>query len=321
MATNNLYLWRLKSAGDDQYYQLWLETDVEPTVISFDGTHAVVPGSGAILQSRKAEAPRLNNEDGRLMMAPVIYPDYMNPYYTSSGDDYDNGIRGGGIEASCMCTANGTTTTHEKMLKFVDFIHIIGGVLTVSGANFHDRMNTYVQADATPVTFNGSNLGNCNLYDVSGGYDLYHMIIPAAGDGTHDVDLETPMNENLAGPSPIFVSQATPLPAFAPDGVTTNGFWNWAELDGTITPAYAQDGSYNLYDFPITLTRYVQDIIVGTGIPNTSYNINLTVNHRSGPFLPHWKLVLAYTIDESHTPGDEIYFNTLITSARRKTVN
>ena len=318
---SDLNLWRLKSAGDNLYYQVWLPDDVEPVVISFNGTHAVVPGSGAILQTRKAELPRLNSEDGRLMVAPVIYPDYMNPFYTSAGDDFDNGIRGGGIESACGCVYDGTNTVHEKVIRFVDFMHVIGGVITVSNGNFDDRMSTSVIADATPVTVNGSNLGNCNLIDVSGGYDIYHLIVPANGDGTHDVDLVTPINSNLSGPSPIFVSEAVPVPAFGMDGVTLEGFWDWAELTGEITPSYGQTGAYNLYDFPITLTKYINNIVVSTGIPNTSYTANLTVNHRSGPFLPHWKLVMEYTTSDSHEVGDKVYYNCMITTARRKTVN
>lgn len=321
-ANTDLNLWRIKSVGDGLFYQVWTTEGTEPVYISFNGTHAVVPGSGSIINFVKASAPRLTQEDGRLMMAPVVYPDYLNPFYTSSGDDFDNGMRGGGMESACACAYDGTTTSHERVLRFVDFMHIIGGVLTVSNGNFNDRMNTFVEADATSVTVNGTNEGNCILFDVSGGYDIYHIIIPVTpGTGTHDVDLTTPVNLNLAGPSPIFVSQAVPVPGYGWDGMTPEGFWEWRESTGEITPCLEQNGRFNLYDFPITLTKYINEIVCSTGIPNTSYTVNLTVNHRSGPFLPQWKLRITYTTDESHDVGDTVYYNTVITSARRKTVN
>lgn len=320
---SEVYLWHLKSAGDNTFYNIWTESDSEPTVINFNGTHAVVPGSGRVVRTLREDAPRLDNEDGRIMVAPVIHPDYMNPYFTSEGDDYAGGVRGDGTPAAVELTYDGTTTEHTMNVQFVDHVHMIGGKIWVSNGNIKDRICVSIEAPGTPAAANGSTTGNCHRVDLSGGFNMAHLLIPAAfngttGTGTHDVPLTTPMNANLAGPDPVFVSQCVPIPAYGNDGLTPEGFWDWDELTGAITPCPAQDGIYNLYDFPIVLTRYVHNLCVSTGIPNSTYHQDMTLHHRSGPMLPQWYMKCVFTTADTHNIGDKVIYNVGFVIARRK---
>lgn len=315
------YTWRVKAAGDDQYYTTITESEDEPTIIYFNGTHAVVPDSGRIIKTLREEAPRLDSEDGRLMVAPVIHPDYMSPYFTSAGDDFDAGTRGTGELFSYEFTWDGTTVIHTKTFRFVDYVHLIAGEVLVAKANKDDYFSFTITAPATPVSFNGSGLGNCHLYDLTGGYNLAHMIIPADSDGTHDVDLTTAQNSNLVGTDPVFVSCVVPIPANKGDTRNGDGYWDWEQLTGQITPCINRDGHYNLYDFEITLSNYANRIAVGTGISNMVFSRSLNINHRSGPFLPHWVCTITMTTANTHTVGDTVYYNLQLTAARRKSTN
>jgi hypothetical protein len=246
----------------------------------------------------------------------------MNPYFTSQGDDINNGIRGGGTYIAQEIIYNGITNIYEFDLNFVDYVHIISGQVTTFGTNFHDRLNVSVIAQASIVNINNTNNGNCVLYDISGGYDVAHMIIPVNGNiGTHDVNLTEAYNNNLSGPDPIFVSKVIPIPALQSDGKTPNGYWDWIENTGEVIPCIDGNGYYNLYDIPITLLKYVNNVCLYNGSLTLPYTVILSVNHRSGPFLPHWTVKFTFDISNLHTIGDKIIFNSLMVLARRKSTN
>jgi len=314
---SSVNLWRVKCDTDGISYNVWSASETEPSVCPHNSAHGVVANSGKILRTIRESAPKLQREDGRLMVAPVVHPDYMTPYYTSVSDDYDNGLRGEG-EFLSFDMANPSETSRTTTINFVDYVHVIGGKMLITGGSKSDYINFYVKAPASPVAVNVGNTGNCVLYDISGGYDIAHMIIPVPeGYGTHDVNLTEPMNANLAGPDPIFVSKLVPVPAYKSNGVDVEGFWDWDELTGTITPKPNQDGEFNLYDIEIVLSRYVRKHAVCCGC-NMAFKLDACINHRSGPVLPHWKFELETTRDASHAAEDVVYYNVQLILARRK---
>lgn len=173
--------------------------------------------------------------------------------------------------------------------------------MTIINANIDDWIGFCMMAPATPTTANGGGTGNCNLVPVPGS-----IIIPAAGNGAHDVDLNTAANANLTGvgdPYPRLVTQAVPVPAMAADGVSYNGYWDWSDIDGSIAMSVPGKGRYNLFTFEIRLIRYIEKwpVFAGTGQTYTHY---FKINHNGGDLLPHWILRTHVTRDATHDPTD-----------------
>lgn len=312
------YKWRVQASNDLQWYTVLTTTNVEPTVIDFDGTHGVVAGSGLITAKNSSVYPTVQSEDSRLMIAPIMFPDYMNPYITSAGDDMVNGIRGADVMLSFLFNGsnNGTSTIVSQNIRFVDYVQLSGGKINISGGNKDDYINFFAFAPPTPVTFNGSDLGNCNLYDLSGGANLYHLIIPAPGNGTNNVDITSPLNANLTPANGIIlVTQAVPVPAMDAN-YQPNGYWDWDQQSGAITPNYNGVGQFNLYDFELPLLNYINRLCVCNGHPTMPHQITTMIGHRSGPFLPHWISTLQMTYAASHKAGDVVFYSIEIFAAR-----
>jgi hypothetical protein len=157
--------------------------------------------------------------------------DNLTPTPPSSG-------RGEGQQLLLVWTADpGEPATKEVEIQFVEPVELHDGHVSWRGAwDFEDLWGISVRMPATVVTPNATNTGNCNLFDTGQGFNL---VLPAAGDGTHDVDLE----------------QAVPVP----DGYNAKtgqgyGFWNvdqrWTEA---ITPNAEAQGEINLYDIPLEM--------------------------------------------------------------------
>lgn len=104
-----------------------------------------------------------------------------------------------------------------------------GGFWTSGAWGMNDEFDLSVAIPATPLTANPG-AGNCNLVDIPGTGGLAHLIVPAAGDGSHDVVL----------------SAAAPIPALDEDG-----FWDVDYETGV--PKLAQHpgaARWNLMDVP-----------------------------------------------------------------------
>lgn len=129
--------------------------------------------------------------------------------------------------------------TKEVEAQFMEPIELHDGHISwrpTGNWDFEDSWSISVRMPATVATENLTNTGNCNVVPTGLGFNI---IVPAAGDGAYDVDLE----------------QAVPIP----DGHNAKteqgaGYWNveeyWSE---EITPNGTDKGAWNLYDIPLEM--------------------------------------------------------------------
>ena len=205
------------------------------------------------------------NYDGRIITQPVTLGSGQWHYWHGEGDDVASDpqtVGGGQAFEATRATAGDLPITWE----YRDPVWIAGGSLKFQGAQMGDHVTFMIYAPATAITASvGGNTGNCNLHE-SG------ILIPAAGDGAYDVDLET----------------ATPVPTsdFAP----FTGFWDYAlptdmKGRGTITPGAPGASKYHLIPADIPLDQFVhKERLLGNG--ETFYepqNINVSL------CLPGWR--------------------------------
>jgi len=167
-----------------------------------------------------------HESDGRAVVA--AYPAYMGTQtqFTSRGDDMATGTPNTGPRMKFNFTGPDTKSVD---VQFLTPVQLADGAAVFSGAwdVSEDSISFSVEIGATATTTNPTNTGNCNLVDMGG----YNMIVPAAGDGTHDVD--------LAVAKPI-------IPDI--DGGTLP--W-WVDLyTGATTPSARGDGNAILLDVP-----------------------------------------------------------------------
>lgn len=131
--------------------------------------------------------------------------------------------------------------TKQVVGQFVQPVELYNGRVgwkPIDNWDFIDEWSLFIRVPATETTPNGSNEGNCNLYNLGG---TSNLIIPApAGNGTHD----------------ITYTEAVPVPdGYDPDKEGSQGFWNVSKYwDETLTPVAdpnTPNGLFNLYDFQI----------------------------------------------------------------------
>jgi len=309
------YEWKVQCAQDLQYYKVLTKENIEPTVCPNNAAHSVVEGSGLIVDSISNKNPELDDMgEKRLLVSIGLFPDYMNPCFFSRGDNFEDGTRGNG-ERLLLIHPDGAPTTTITTLHIVDLIQLIGGVVRVYNGNTEDFLTVDIYAPATPVTeAPGGNTGNCNLVFIGAG----NMIVPAGGDGTHNCDIESPVNPNLAGlpGQPIKVTAAVPVPALDSHSKPC-GYWNWNRFNGNITPAYDGKGSYYLLDHSTILVKYVNELSVFGGM-DSEFKQKLMVNHRSGAFMPHYKCRIHTTRSATHAPTDPpVIYSILMICARQ----
>ena len=155
---------------------------------------------------------------------------------------------------------------------FNDWVELGGGGAWYKNAVFGDYICFRMYAPATEIVANAG-AGNCNVQ--SG------ILIPASGDGSHDVDLET-------------VDKFVPL-------ITTGGYWNWSYPDtgcGYCEAAPNADGNCNLVPAEVAIHTYVADVgILGDGFLNVTFpGVDPT------RFLPQWRMAARiYNADGAHT--------------------
>ena len=179
-------------------------------------------------------------------------------YIAGVGDHRTNGV-GKGQRFEMQYSSQGLSSWTE--FQFNDWVELGGGGMWYANALFGDYVTFRMFAPATAITPNEGS-GNCNVH-ASG------ILLPAGGDGTHDVDLET-------------------ADAFIPL-ITSGGYWNWSYPDtglGTCVAAPAGDGNCNLVPAEVSIHTYVADVgIIGDGYLNVTFpGVDPT------RFLPHWKM-------------------------------
>ena len=176
--------------------------------------------------------------DGKLLVTPTPSPGRgWKTYYTSAGDHVTNG-RGKGAELCLEMQGGGDTLVANITFNECTFMH--DGQITWNPADFDhtDSFSVSLIMPATPLT-STPGVGNCILVPVGAGANI---IVPAAGNGSHTLDLLT----------------AVPIPSTATTGYfdadTTTGV-----LGFSATPGNAK---YNLFDFEIQ-TFFIPKIVMG----------------------------------------------------------
>lgn len=238
-----------------------------------------------------AETPPPTTSDGKPIVLPCLFPPGVFMYYAGCADDPVNG-RGQGAGFHLVKDVAG-----DESLEFVfnDWVYLAGGDGVCQGAEIGDSLTFEVIAPATTVTPNGGNTGNCNLVPLGTGMNL---IVPAAGNGTHDVDLAT----------------AVPIPAGKPNEKTGYYEWDWPdEGKGNVTIGEPGHAEFNLLDFSLTLNRQLPKFqLLG------SRAFELTVPAvNPGAMLPQWKQKITLHNHSGHT-GLKVVWT--IVCARYKTV-
>lgn len=191
-------------------------------------------------------------------------------YITGVGDHRTNGL-GKGPRFELEHDESGLSDWYPFF--FNDWVELGGGGMWYKNGSFGDYVTFRLYAPATAIVPNGGGVGNCNLHE-SG------ILLPAAGDGAYDVDLET-------------------ADAFVPL-MMTGGYWNWSYPDtglGVCTPAPNGDGNCNLVPAEYAIHTYVADVgILGDGYLNVTFpGVDPT------RFLPQWRMAArVYNCDGSH---------------------
>ena len=246
----------------------------------------------------KIELVGPHTSDGRPIFTPALFRGELNIYYAGVGDDYAGGNRGGG-QAFHVKKTGPTTSPHEQVSwQFIDEVYIVGGrVITPKGGE-GDSVHLDLIAPATALVVNTPVTGNCNLSDLDGTLPAAICIVPTAGDGTHDVDLDTAVNANLDdkadGSKPNKVTAASPVPAIAKDAEGNEvgiGYYNYDYTTGVITEAAAGDGWWNLFAANITLTRWVagwQIWDLTDGATGDEIKHEFHTQTKAKKILPHW---------------------------------
>jgi len=318
MATTIWYEWRCLCSVESEPNKIKTvitKSKVAPTVCPTNAAHGIVAGSATIINyiSRKGVALDAKDDDGRQVVSIGMFPDWMNPSVLGRSDDLATGTRCTG-QKLLLSHAHGSSLTTTTQIRFIDYIQILGADLYVMNANPEDYISLNIIAPATSVSpVNG--IGNANLYPIAVGKNL---IIPAAGDGYHNVDLTTPLNVNVAGNpgQPTLITAATPVPAFNEDG-SKYGYWDWDRLTGAITPNVNGTGNANLLDHQITLLKYAAEVCVFAGDGQT-FKHKFGFVHRGGPLLPHWRCDLITTRASTHASNDPPVIYNLIMNIARK---
>jgi len=204
------------------------------------------------------------SNDGKLIMLPCMFPPGVQIYFAGCGDDPVNG-RGAGVQFALSSDAAGDVV---REFGFSDWCLLAGGDGASAGAELGDYATFEAVAPASVVTANPGGTGNCNLVPIGGGVNL---IVPAAGDGSHDVDLAT----------------AVPLPAGKPG--EKSGYWEWDWPDtgkGSISPGIPGKGEFHLLDVPRVLNRQCPKYQL---LGERQFSLTIPAVNPSA-LLPQWRL-------------------------------
>lgn len=242
-----------------------------------------------------------STSDGKPIFTPAVIPGNHNLYFCGRGDDLTTKGRGKGQPFRVKQTGPTSPPHTQVSWQFVDSIYIAGGKFWSNNGAEGDEVHLDLLAPATPVTPNGTNTGNCNLSDAGGQLPAPILIVPAAGDGAYDVDVDAALYPALAnkadGSAPNKVTQAVPVPAFqdADAQDAPAGFWDWDSDTGVITPAVGGGGEtlgfWNLYAAELSLTRWVAGIQLwdleddGSG---QAIGFEFNMPTKAKKLLPHW---------------------------------
>lgn len=235
--------------------------------------------------------------DGKTVVLPNLFPGNVFLYITGVGDD--STTVGAGPDFKLTSTGVLNPCTEDLVFGFRDWCYLAGGGVFYENATTGDKISMKLYAPATTTTAAaGGNTGNCNKVALGGGLN---MIVPAAGDGTHNLG-----------------ATVTPVPSYDEEnGETPVGYWDWSNPDtgvGTVS-ANPGAGKWNLFDFDMDLVCFVRNLqLVGNG---SNGNFDITVPAiKPKKILPQWKFKVSLCAVAGHTVKAGWYMVT----ARRKTL-
>lgn len=184
--------------------------------------------------------------DGKLNTYTSPRPPGTITYFTSVSDDPTNSVSIGGGEG--LYFKHLIDSTSNVNIYYRDF-NVVENRTYIYDANitWFDAQNDKIRCEIVPKVTDST-------ASVSTNYNLYngYLIIPAAGDGTIDVNpsdielVESPINK-LGIRQPAFWN--------ATWNTTTKKFEN-------ILPAPLGNGQYNMFAIEVSLIRFVYDIIL-----------------------------------------------------------
>lgn len=222
----------------------------------------------------RLDAPTLSDaNDNKPIITVFPAKEGHKTFFTGAGDDLSptppESGRGNGTKLLFDFNGHTAPTTIEKILEFQEVIEVHDGQLFYRPVDNWDPLIDYfdlkIRMPASTVSVNGGGTGNCNLVDAGG----YNVIVPAAADGGHDIDL---------------VNNAVPIKA-----VENDGYWNldWDTL--VITPAAGPVGNINLLDIQIEAYSCRN---MPLGHPMGVFDIEA---YKTEFVHPSWKIIICLT--------------------------
>lgn len=217
-------------------------------------------------------------DDGKPVYVMSPSTEGLYTWLTARGDDKNptppSSGRGEGQKIYLAWTGEqGEAAYKEAVLEWIEPVELHDGHMNWDPSNwgFADEWSFLVRLPANEPDENESTEGNCNLVEIPGTGGTMHIIVPAAGDGTHDIDLDT----------------AIP----APCGAEEDGYWSiadkWAEV---IAPnSGAVKGTWNLFDFQIDM-YFMKNL--NCGDPRGVWDLDA---YKSEWISSRWQLVLGVT--------------------------
>jgi hypothetical protein len=274
----------INTSGDD--CDIWFkdalssgdETILDGVVANHSGEPLAQPPAQTTLAASDGTPVDISNNRMLVVNFPADFG--ANLWITGRGDDITNGIRGRGDELRMSfddVVRGGVAEEKHVDIQFMERIQLHDGHLDVpvpTDWSIYDEWDFGTLLEATAVTPNGGNTGNCNLVPMAGG--AYNAIIPAAGDGEYDVDLDV----------------AVPVPSLG-------GGWDYDyKTDVLAFPSDPANTEFALLDIPIQ--AYVQ---IAVNMPCSPTGIFDFDAYDTQEISPRWKI--RFTVrKKSDGPGD-----------------
>ncbi len=213
---------------DDEEFAAW-QADFPASILQECEGDALITIRG--MRGQVTEPVEL---DGKRTMVVSPAADGWETFFSSFSDDPlptppESG-RGMGSKIEVKFDgAEAPGTTKSTVLSWNEPVQIHDGALSWNPDDWeHDDLMSFRVVMPATVTTPNAGLGSCNLFNLGG----YNLIVPAAGNGSHDIDL----------------AQAVPIPAKA-----KNGYFDVDRNTGAVTvSADPGKAAFNLLDIQIS---------------------------------------------------------------------
>lgn len=273
-------------------YKVWCETDNkweftdfieeslgEPTKCPVDTGHVITLSKTKIAET--INQGQKKTEDNRQVVSIMRFRDGFTVAQRGRGDDIVNGVHGAGPK---LIMDKDNLTVEFQLLRHW---YAIGGKALWVNCDLDDSMKAVLCAPATDhAVVNGGGIGNCDLIEVVPSSGL-HIIIPASGNGGHDLDLTATLNAN------VDILKCVPVPS--KDAITgdSDGWWDFDPILDVFAPNYTQTGEFDMYDFDIDLFAFGHSLFGRAAALDVCADVVYETNGVEGKILySSWKLKL-----------------------------